>query len=956
MKAHHDVPSDEALNDITYEEALNELGEKGLLDIAEITRWLQTGLPWQAGESMGKMLELLRCKWSARVAPSIVARGLADFLGVSYPRFALRIYLPPPSGAVQGSFINAIRIGSLCSEVRAWGQRNLELPEDRRLKDFEVRPEAKGPEAFFRQGTCIGDCVIELPPRLPRGYQTIAREFGRAYGEGRSLIGIPFVRSMALSGLCAQAVCFMATASLHRESTGVHGISEITRYADGSDRLELKVSGLSLRGMQTYFANVNLGARTISFSGLGTVDGLLQGGSLRAAYLAAVKGCLRSGFPVIFPMDLGRMAGIRSPYFANDPLGTQPSILTRNRLSQDRVPGGRKPRSRRHAILAVGFAGDDVLLNDPTFLPLMEASFDQLFLARPYAASKSKAGKPMSKLADFSVLPVLPLAVKLPLAQRIDDRAPGLLNLAYAVHQRLARQSGRSVFSFHPGELLLARPCSDGERIIAFGNEFFGTDFWPRRLVEEWKTKLGDRWIWFQAVGHEIWLWDAQFNPDRATQVEDQAREALLVRLAWTGHDIEVASMVERGFDGLRVEPKTESMQRHPREEEQLPHPAGLRHGMISSFAARGLGSWRRPWPGGHCNLYCFIQADGENFLRSPARPQPEEFAAFEQAKARNAWRRRWFAPKIYGVNPAHWKWRQPTLGNVSPRCNVLRLLAALPDDPKKAGDHTRRVAQEILGQLGEHGEVPEIAALSSYLPEISDACPKKRADAVAALRYLMRLGAQLNPERCARGQFTLEIVAGGLTNGIWPAEPQAEAEFVINLRTFEETLDAFHQSLQQLAPTWRETGVRISVECEPGPLYLLGTWAYLGKFCDLLSEGSPLREFVGLNMDIAHWAFLKKLRPDSIPEKISSLIQSVHLSDHGDAGHFGDSMPFEVHRRERFIEWLNFLERLSPPKFTGLVSGEFEAAAAGWQVKEFAWRMGMPVGARRRNTRRLDR
>ncbi len=944
------------MNTVPYEEALGELGEYGMLQIAALADWLESG---QAETPWRDRLARLAKSWEARIAPSIVARGMADFLGVSYPRFGMRVYLPG------GSFVNAIRVGSLCNEVRKWGERDPELPEDKRV-GLEPDEVTETPAMRFRKGECVGDCVLTVPERLRSEFKTIARDFGRAYGEGKSIEGIPYAKTTRLSGMCAQAVCFMATALLHDHSTGVFGVPEITRYASDMDRLETLVTGLMPREISHYFERVGLSGVSINLNewprtaaterqGAGRTrsPGLLPRGSAMTCFTASARAYLRSGFPVLFRVDAGRMAGYRSPNLPReeDLLRYDESIYKFNGVLPHRRQehAFKNPRPRGHVVVGVGFSGDEFLIHDPSCLPFMRATGPQLVEASTYL--KERDGElPMTELDKFRLIPVTPRKVKLLLADACENsQRRGLLPLAHSLRRDLDHQSGAVSGPFDPGELLLARPSADRGRIIDFIREIFGPEWPEAALLDEWVRLFGDRLIWWQAwrEGCEIWLWDAETTGNGEYRSVHIGR----VRCRGANHQID-AEYPHPDLAALRVPPAEVAIRLPPEKIPPLTPIPGLRYGMISSFVARGLDSWNGPWPGGYCDLYCFMQRDADRLLKkSPARPTADEIQAYRAAIRRNYWRNR-FVPRFHGPWPTQWKLeRWPSLGVVEPRCNVFRMLAALPCTRARwheARDCVKEVADEIRAQLAEFGN-PPVEAFSSYFPEASSHSREVREDVAKALSFLMHLAQELNRDRCEAGQFTLEVVAGGLTNGIWPAKPTAddddgEVQYVMNLRNPSVVVNDFLDTLRRLDPAFQTTKVRISVECEPGPLYLLGTWDRLVQLCSQIETDATLKNYCGLSADLAHWAFLKRVDRTEIPRTILDMIQNVHISDHGDFGHFGDAMPFEVHDRQIFVDWLGVLCS-GRERFTGLVSGEFEAALNPEDVREFARRLGIPRG-----------
>ena len=99
----------------------------------------------------------------------------------------------------------------------------------------------------------MGDCVLPIPTRL-KDFHVLREKLGKIYGEEYDIPGTPYIRHIDLAGggLCAQAVCFMATLLLHRYARGVYGLADITilakkerprEYTAGGNNRELYMPG-----------------------------------------------------------------------------------------------------------------------------------------------------------------------------------------------------------------------------------------------------------------------------------------------------------------------------------------------------------------------------------------------------------------------------------------------------------------------------------------------------------------------------------------------------------------------------------------------------------------------------------------------------------------------------------------------------------------------------------------
>src|SRR5688572_29388980 len=104
------------MNSVNGDELTSEIGARGFREISNIL-WRLTG-----------QRDWTRTAYIARYAPSIIARGEAEMLGVSMPRFAFRVYL----NEQRTSFVNVRRLGTLANQADKWGRRHYELSSDPR--------------------------------------------------------------------------------------------------------------------------------------------------------------------------------------------------------------------------------------------------------------------------------------------------------------------------------------------------------------------------------------------------------------------------------------------------------------------------------------------------------------------------------------------------------------------------------------------------------------------------------------------------------------------------------------------------------------------------------------------------------------------------------------------------------------------------------------------------------
>lgn len=215
-----------------------------------------------------------------RSAPSIVVRSEAELFGINMPRFAFRAIVAEKTE--QASFVNLRRIGSFVSSVG----RRLELgPRDEFISQLR------------RKCRCVADSLLAVP-LWAREYHVITTDLARWYSEEVPQKGTPFVTHFPVGGgMCAQAVCFMASALLHQHGRGVYGVSEVTMMSGtekDSEETYLNFSGLSVARMTQYFKRIGL---TVTPQYAQNVRD----------YREALRAFLLSGVPVIIPVDMQKL-------------------------------------------------------------------------------------------------------------------------------------------------------------------------------------------------------------------------------------------------------------------------------------------------------------------------------------------------------------------------------------------------------------------------------------------------------------------------------------------------------------------------------------------------------------------------------------------------------------------------------------------------------------------------
>jgi hypothetical protein len=141
-------------------------------------------------------------------------------------------------------------------------------------------------------------------------------------------------------------------------------------------------------------------------------------------------------------------------------------------------------------------------------------------------------------------------------------------------------------------------------------------------------------------------------------------------------------------------------------------------------------------------------------------------------------------------------------------------------------------------------------------------------------------------------------------------------------------------ESIEHLLPDLQTAQVTLAFEFEPSILCALGERSSLLSFCQKLEQREQKDSAwaqVGLNFDLAHWAFLSDFTPATFPLELRRWIRHAHISSHS-RGHFSDA-PLErsggndlLRRESQFMRWLEFLEEVNElSSFSGHVSLELE-------------------------------
>lgn len=238
----------------------------------------------------------------------------------------------------------------------------------------------------------------------------------------------------------------------------------------------------------------------------------------------------------------------------------------------------------------------------------------------------------------------------------------------------------------------------------------------------------------------------------------------------------------------------------------------------------------------------------------------------------------------------------------------VLRVLA------QYAADSGKQV--EVADAIHQHfGTKAKIVGIASFLPEISaPECFNSWKQAQDALLFLVSVVSILR-DRHGHACSTLEIVSGSCADGMWGGEDIAgDRVAVVNRLTMELAVDRLLSRLQPVAELALSRRVVLGVEMEPGPFFTIGDWRAIKHLCSKLDRPNmgAVGKVVGLNLDIAHWAFLDGITVEMIKGEPSVLrrIVHAHISDHY-RGHCADAIPTTFHSAAEYLPWIELLTKI---------------------------------------------
>jgi hypothetical protein len=937
------------LNSITEAELRLEVGHRGMLFLEEFVRWLELSQD-QISEWQSKLSSELGRKqftnWfptSPRMAPSLICKSEVELFGRSMPRFGFRIQ------TADGGFLNVRRLASFAGQL---------YPDN--LVPREVIE-------LVRNAPCVADAFLKPPSRNTNDWHYLSAPFAKVCGEleheSADIQLTPFVRHMKPGGgMCAQAVSFMA-AALHRDlDAPVHGMPEITFIAtekNGIPPASISFDGLSTSEIAHYFnskRNDRLAARWEASKLLFPAATSLNdpAASLIADYEHALRCYILSNVPVIAPVDVGRMQGISGSdtinYYQTNVSGSQTMTLLNDPLTDpDRVSIFKKNGLRNlehsaeqlkelaHVVLVVGCTkkstGDDFAperygknaetlfaFNDPAHFPFMTANAHDLVLVSSYTSSES----PVETMLLGWMLPVVPRAVKMPLLDESEGDAAGILNISHTLKDISFKcPNGTEVKKILSGE---RKPqfrliqCTRTEifrqtqEILQWDTNKVETTY--GRFFEHFSDDRNAPWCWLEIDHANVLLWDAQKSIPKADLLSlgeaavlgKTANDADIVReRVWQFADLILIGAYVQDLKGISVFARA-------------PVPSASIVTPLPSLSARLT----------PCLLTSFEVVRSWDDVSKQCQDECVEFYMFMQKTAEQI-----FVPKP----PAKWnlrnllKRRRPPVEPLE-HSSALQFMAANSTNEKLKV----RVATTLLASH------PQIVAIATYLPSL---CAGERGPdtdinpALLALEFVLGVIIEMKKKAPERAPKILELVGGTRLLARVDVNPKTGN---YDVRCIEEhfAIENIIECVAQVLPLIDQADIEVAFEFEPSCLMALGSIRALQIFIANLQKRAiddPRWKRVGLNLDIAHFAFIEGCRPSFVPPEILDYAVHAHISLHT-RGHFADGILEDDEmssnsKKHRALEWLRTIANLKNEKRAkGFVSLELECAKTWSQVE----------------------
>ena len=556
----------ESLNAVEWEQVSSELEPSELARFSELEIWLDLGPDrLKTAYSIYDSEGLTK---SFRSAPSIVIRSEAELFGISMPRFAYRAIFKNSAGMIQG-FVNLRRIRSF---IRAVAKR------------LEVGTQAEFLTKLQQKCRCIADSFLAVPS-WASNYHVVTTDLARWYAEDGPDRGTPFVTHFAVGGgMCAQAVCFMASALLHEFAKGIFGVAEVTMLASQKEEEPIKLlnfSGLDLLSLVQYFRHSSVGL----FADVQCAESVEE-------YRRALRAYVLSGFPVVIPLD---MRWLRETAYRQ-----LPGRPYRQHTASD--------SPERHAVLVIGVSKAsndqyDLLIHDPATFPYLKISTADLF----------KAAMTVGSSRGAHMLPITPTDEQGPLLSTygLDDSQVELTSQR-GLLRWMREASKASDIPRASGQLWLIdmEHLERAPRVIANTN----INDRLRQTLKSWfATHPDSRWAWLEV--------DAIVKDGAvATLWRNRDKPTILAQMTWNSvkEEWQTEPGVPEQTNVQHAAPDAENVEPADQRLESVEAPK-LKLSLISSFCAGGERMAEQAWlqiqQRPPMERYIWMQADVDQLL-----------------------------------------------------------------------------------------------------------------------------------------------------------------------------------------------------------------------------------------------------------------------------------------------------------------------------------------------------
>ncbi|WP_278467586.1 hypothetical protein [Gimesia maris] len=799
-----------------------------------------------------------------RIAPSLVTRGESELLGVSTPRFACRCYL-----GSDGSFINARRLDLIKRSICVRGEDSIKKTNHShfaKISEGYKRPD-KVRKLVERQ-PCIADSLLKIPERLrSSNFKALNVQLGMAYGEGESICATPFLQQMRLTGMCAQATCQMAVLLCEKYAKAIHGAAEISAISSekNAGKTESDEILVNLSGMYPFAIAEYLSDERVGLNGkyeLSTSTEKEQKGVVikNKNFGVSLRSYLRSGFPVILPVDSGRLREVP------DKTGT--AILeTQSKKVPPEWMDKKEEKRKYHAVIAIGYRTDrkdNFLINDPGSLPFLEADLQQIISARPYKREGSLAN---DNLTTPSLISICPAKVKMPLLRQEVSSGPGTRKFhndgLFEFAERITRQSP---YLQLPHSVPPLEHSAEEYFLVEIQEQCIVSDVQdlPEKLEQGIHFLLDNAapengWYWIQykehvgvaALKRSVWLWDAESEPTHCGFPEQIIDKYLVCVVKET----ETWEIVINSTPNHQQQTSQKANVVHQSESDENELGNAFNLSVISSYHADGILQASKTWDqacGGNtaCELYCFMHSDRELIL---------SLSEYE-------------------------KDHDPDDSVVDFLANVYRN----PDKSKILNKFAKTICQLFPPQKRQ------IVALASFIPEVTaspDSKPSKNSSDALAFLYLLAVKLKQLGHKDLK---CIEIVCGSRIESLAlkkDADKDFEANRISDAEAHKRLVSILCNVSREVA--WgtrknKKNGPVFALEVEPGPMFAVRSASTLESISSMLLSTEELAGFVGINFDVSHFA-LCEIDIRELPQFVIDQIVHTHISENHFKAHFGD-------------------------------------------------------------------